>query len=246
MSEFPASGSYIREAAGGNEASGGGGGGPIPIGIIDFENNAYSWGGVTKSRADLAGAAAGGGWAFNPANLTTEGYEGSAEFALVNEALTAVIAGCVMVFDSTVDASGTVSLELYDAPGFNTDAKFVRGAEHSSAYDGNGGGSGDTATGQIGRVKASFLVSSTVQQASDNGGAAATCTPAVVWPVTPTVGGMTVAANCIMHAVIFYAEGTDLQVVSSPDGIAPESMLLSEDGDHLLDEQGNHLFGEAA
>lgn len=183
-----------------------------PSGLIDFEHNTASWGGSSKAITDLVGNA--GGYNYNPANLTANGYEGEAYFALKNEALSALIAGTIVVFDSTVTESGVVKCDLADA-GYNTDYVLSRGSNNSAIFDGNGGPDADTSNGEVGRGKSAYVVLPTLQAVVDNGGSAVTCFPTIPRDVEPTLAGFQVDANCIMHSITFYSLDTYLQAVST-------------------------------
>lgn len=193
-----------------------GGGAPEPIGLIDFESTAASWGGVSKSISDLAGTV--GPWVLDPSHVHDGGVNGESFFGLLNEALAAVLDpdGVVMVLDCTVSGGGNVQMELHNAPGFDTDGIYFRGEVNSGVSDGNGGGSANTATGEAGRAKVAFLVSSAVQSASDNGGAIVTCDPPVARTTEPNRAAFAVPADGILHSIAFYAASTDLTVVAAP------------------------------
>jgi hypothetical protein len=190
------------------------GGGVDPVGVIDLENGVYTWGGVTKSLGDLFGTE--GPWIYNATQHTANGYEGEAFAAILGDAKAALIdpAGVVMVLDCTVEA-GTVAMELHRAPGFATDGIYQQGSVNSAINDGNGGGSVNTASGAAGRGKAAFLISTALQQVSDNGGTVATCDPPIQRELEPNRAAITVNTGAILHAITFYPADTDLQVVSS-------------------------------
>jgi hypothetical protein len=194
---------------------GGGVGTPTPLGVIDFENASYSWGGVSKSAGYLAGTD--GPWAFDGSKLTAIGIEGEAYFGLLHEALAAAIAGTVMVLDYTSPTGSGISCELHDAPGFDTDAFFSVGALAAGIGDGNGGGSVTTENGTTSRAKVAFLMTADLQKVSNNGGAVVMCDPAVARTVEPNRAAFSVNTGSTLHSITFYDTEADLAALSAAD-----------------------------